>query len=482
MSDRSRPTRAPISSRESNGVGLPDNRLTMLDHAFYTGRRTTGHAQVIQVVWVYEHPIDLDGLKRFHHNLGNGLLARRIERSSIPFARHRWVSDEVSSDIDFAEYTRPRGEVGDWADERSQMPIDPEWGPAWHLGVLPVTDGSTAVSLVVSHYLIDGFGLAVAVADALLGNTRDLRLPPPRSRTRLRAAAQDARQAVQDIPTAARALIELAKLTRGHRHDLIAAAKTARSHRREIAHSPAPRPVALAKTACVDTVMVPGITIHVDLDEWSARAEASGGTSNTLVAGLAAKFGEHIGRRRPRDGAVTLQLPISDRVEGDTRANAMSFARVSVDPTRVTSDLHDIRASIKDALDTVHSTPDASSHLLWLTQFAPKRALKRLSDVMVVGDLDLPVFCSNLGDLGSMLSHLDGTKAEYGWARAVGQHVSRQWLEQTRGLMRLQCWRINGKVGITVVAYRPGAENTKAALRELAARTLADFELRGEID
>ena len=35
---------------------------------------------------------------------------------------------------------------------------------------------------------------------------------------------------------------------------------------------------------------------------------------------------------------------------------------------------------------------------------------------------------------------------------------------------------------ISVGAYQPGAENTKPALRELAAHTLAEFDLTGEID
>jgi 2C-methyl-D-erythritol 2,4-cyclodiphosphate synthase len=101
---------------------------------------------------------------------------------------------------------------------------------------------------------------------------------------------------------------------------------------------------------------------------------------------------------------------------------------------------------------------------------------------MVGGDPDLPVFCSYVGDIGSVLRRLDGTDAEYATVRAVGQDVSRQWLEQTRGQMRLQSWRIGDKIGITVIAYQPGAENTKPALRELAAHTLAEFGLTGEID
>ena len=48
--------------------------------------------------------------------------------------------------------------------------------------------------------------------------------------------------------------------------------------------------------------------------------------------------------------------------------------------------------------------------------------------------------------------------------------------------MILQSWRMGGKIAITVDAYQPGAENTKPALRELAARTLAEFDLTGMID
>ncbi|WP_414687599.1 hypothetical protein [Mycobacterium sp.] len=468
MPVRIRPARASLDSRASNGDARPDNRLAFVDHALFAGDRATGQKEVIQCVWVYEHAIDFDGLRRFHHNLGYGLLGRRIECSPLPFARHRWVSDRGPSDIDIAECARPRAELSDWADERLQLPTDPESGPGWHLGVLPLTDGSTAVSLVISHHLIDGLGLVLTVADAVLGNTRDLGYPPPRSRTRLRAVVQDARQTAQDAPEVARALIVAAKLACRRRHD--------------IARSRASRPVALRGGDGDDAIVIPTITIRIDLDDWDARATALGGTSNTLAAGLAAKLGERMGRRRAGDGAVTVQLPISERTEGDTRANALSFARVIVDPTRVTTDLRDVRAAIfKQVLRSVRETPDESLQLLWLIPFTPKRALKRLADG-IAADPDLPVFCSNLGDLGSVLCRLDGTDAEYATARETRQHVTRQWLERTGGHMMLQSGRIGGKVGITVVAYQPGAKNTKPALRELAARTLAEFDLTGEID
>jgi hypothetical protein len=459
---------------KSKGNVRPDNRLAFMDQALFAGQRATGRQEVIQVVWLYEHAIDFDGLRRFHHNFGNGLLGRRIERSPLPFARHRWVTDRGPSDIEVAECARPRAELSDWADERSQLPADPESGPGWHLGVLPLTDDSTAVSLVVSHYLLDGLGLVVALAEALLGKTRDLGYPPPRSRTRLRAVVQDARQTARDAPQVARALVVAAKLARKQARQ--------RASRQDIGRSPASPPVALCGGDGDDAIVLPGIAIAVDLDDWDARAKALGGTTNTLLAGLSAKLGERMGRRRAGDGAVTLQLPMSQRTEDDTRAIAVSFARVSVDPTRLTTDLHDLRANIKQALTTMRETPDESPQILWLTPFMPKRALKRLADAMDTSP-DLPVSCSNLGDMGSVVCRLDGTYCEYGAARGTRQRVTRQWLERIGGQMNVVSLRAPplGKIFITVLAYQPGAENTRTALGELAARTLAEFDLTGEI-
>jgi hypothetical protein len=465
---RIRRARESLKRRASNGDARPDNRLAVADEALLAEHYAADMTVIIQVTWIYEHAVDLEGLRRFHHNLGHGLLGRRTERPALPIARHRWILDRGPSDIDIAECARPRSELSDWVDERSQLPIDVERGPGWHLGVVPFTDGSTAVSLVLSHNLIDGLGLALVIVEAALGKTRDLGYPPPRSRTRLRAVVQDARQTAQDVPEVARALVAAAKLAR----------KQARQ--RDDARSPAPRPVAIRGGDGDEVVLVPALTIFIDLDDWDACAEARGGASHTLAAAFAAKLGERIGRRRASDGAVTLQLPLSDRTEDDTRAMALSYARVTVDPTRVTTDLGDIRAAIKQALKTHRETPDESSQLLWLPSFTPKRALKRMVDRMPA-DPDSPVFCSYLGDLNSAISHPDGTEAATSNARGTGQHETRRWLDRTGGRMIVLSGRLSGKIFISVGAYQPGAKNTKAALRELAEHTLAEFDLTGEI-
>ena len=452
---------------KGHAVARQDDRLALVDQAFFAGHRAAGQKDVMQVVWVYEHAIDFDGLRRFHYSLGRGLLGRRIERSPLPFARHRWVLDGGPSDIDIAECARPRAELSDWADERSQLPADPEWGPGWHLGVLPLTDGSTAVSLVASHYLLDGIGAAVALVDALSGNTRDLGYLPPRSRTRLRAVVEDARQTARDVPRVARALA--------------AAPKRFSFRRPDIARSPVSRPVAVRAGDGDEPVVVPGITISIDVDVFDARAESLGGTGNTLVAGLAAKLGERMGHRHDDDGTVTVQLVMSDRTEGDTRAVAVSLARIRVDPTLVTADLRDARAAVKQALKTWRETPHVSSHLESLTPFIPKRTWKWAVD-RSFADPDRPVVCSNLGDVGAVVNRLDGTDAEFAYARGTRQRVTRQWLERIGGQMHLLSFRIPGRIVIHVLAYQPGAENTKPALREMAARVLAEFDLTGQIE
>ena len=146
---------AQVSTLSDKPVDKPgDNRLAHVDQASFLALRAV-HGALIQVTWIYDRAVNVDGLRRFHRNLECGLLGRRIERSPLPFARDRWVLPPASEDIDIAATPRRRADVSAWVDERARLPIDPEWGPGWHLGVLPIEDGGAAVSLVVSHTVVD---------------------------------------------------------------------------------------------------------------------------------------------------------------------------------------------------------------------------------------------------------------------------------------------------------------------------------------
>jgi hypothetical protein len=454
--------------RASKDVERPDYRLAFLDQASFLTSRATGRGQLIQCVWIYEHAVDFDALKRFHRDFGYGLFGRRIERSPLPFGRHRWVSSlGPATEMDIAEIARPRAEVSDWADERSLLPVDPELGPGWHLGVLPLTDGATAISLVASHCLGDGIGAILAIVDAVNGNRRDFGYLPPRSRTRLRAVATDARETVQGVPEVARTLVAAAKLVVRRRPDRPEPTAT--------------RPASGSATADDRNVVVPAIAIFIDVDEWDACAKARGGNSFSLVAGFAAKLGERMGRRRADNGTVTLLIAMNDRAaDGDTRANALLLAHVSVDPTDVTTDLSGARAAIRQGIETVRDEPDEAFEHLALTPFTPKRAVKHLADG-VFGFGDPLVSCSNVGDVDPAVGRADGTDAEYVFIRGVDQNVSRQDMERGGGHLMVASARLNGRIFITVVGYQAGEENSKPRLRELAARTLAEFDLTGSI-
>jgi hypothetical protein len=442
-----------------------DNRLSYMDQAGLALQRATGTGKLMQVVWIYEHPVDFDALKRFHSNFGYGLAGRRIERSPLPFGRHRWVSSlGPPTDIDIAERPRPRAEVTDWADEFAALPVDPEWGPGWRMGVLPLTDGATAITMAGSHCLGDGVGALITVVEAVFGARRDIGYPPPQSRKRFRAAMADLRDTAKSGREIGRTVVAAARLGLQHRHEMTAAT--------------APKPIAAADDSIV---VLPAISIFVDLAEWDERAKALNGTSYSLLAGFAAKLGERMGRRRA-DGTVSLLIALNDRTSlDDTRANAMLFAQASLDPTPVTTDLSDTRSAIRDALKTAREVPDETLQLLPLVPLVPRRALKKVADLFFGSGDDLSVACSNLGDVDASVGRPDGTDAEYVLVRGVDQNVRRADIERAGGQLVVVAGRLNGKVSIGIVAYQPGQENTKARYRELAARTLAEFDLTGEM-
>ncbi|MDT5409582.1 MAG: hypothetical protein QOG14_1802, partial [Mycobacterium sp.] len=126
---------------EESDLTQMSNVLDLVDQTVFLGERATGASSLGQCVWVYDRAIDIDALRQFHHHLQWGRLSRRIERSPLPFGRHRWVSSSDPSDLEIGGTPRPREEFDAWLSEQAAIPLDAEHGPGWHLSVLPFTDG-----------------------------------------------------------------------------------------------------------------------------------------------------------------------------------------------------------------------------------------------------------------------------------------------------------------------------------------------------
>jgi hypothetical protein len=432
------------------------NVLDLFDQTVFAGERATGATNLLQCVWVYNRAIDIDGVRRFHHHLQQGRLSRRIERSPLPFGRHRWVSSSGQSELEIAA-PRPREEFDAWLGEQANTPLDAEHGPGWHLAVLPFIDGGAGLSLVISHCLTDGVGLCEALAAAASGHHDPISWPAAGSRRRWQALSEDARQTARDIPAIGRAVV--------------AAAQFARRHRGGDGAPTAP-PVVPARAD--EPITLPTATVFVDADEWDARAQSLGGTSNTLLAGVAARLAQAVGRITA-DGSVDVTVPVNERTAGDTRANAITNVDITVDPAPATTDLREIRAAIKQALIRSQDAQNERFQLLPLVPLLPQGLVRRSVGVSANGAAS--VVSSNLGALTPGAYRPDGTHADHMVMKPLGPGVTKAVMHQLGGLLVLVSGRVHGQVFVSALAYQPGRSNSNDGLRQDISGAMSDFSL-----
>lgn len=442
-----------------------DSTLAYIDQASFLALRALGRGPVIQYVWIYERGVDLDGLRRFHRHLQHTLLGRLIERSSLPFGRHRWVAYQGPGDVDVAACERSRDQVWDWVDERSFVPVDPEFGPPWHLGVQPLTGGGDVVSLAVSHTIADAVAGIMSIADAADGLTREFGFPDSASRNRRRGLRQDVAltlRSARDIPGAFSAA---ARIARDQRDDLSTSVKAAGP----------PRPGSSGDRA----VVVPRIYGSINASDWDDRAKALGATRNVLFTGLATRVGYRLGRSDD-DGRTLLSVPVSQRTEGDTRANPLSGITVLADPARVCTDLTDLRAATKQALVELGEIHETLLAPLALTPFTPKVVARRLENLVLrVGK---PIGCSNIGDIPDAVNRPDGTDADFFAVRGGEAGITANTLARLGGHLLVSAARMRDKVWFSVASWEANRTNTRAALAEVVAAAIADFGLAAHLE
>ena len=439
-----------------------DNQLAYIDQGSFLGLRALGRGPHQQYVWIYDHDIDLDGLRKFHHNLGYTLLGRRIERSPLPFGRHRWVAAPHQADLDVATHPRPRSDLRQWLHEQAVIPVDPEFGPSWRMAMVPFTEGGGAVMMMISHSVADGGAIFASVADAATGRKREFGYPRPDARARGAAIREDLRATAAALPDVAAAVRAAIRVARKDKADIKTSSQRATT-----------RPVRSASGA----ITAPAITGLVDISDWDRKAQELGGTSNVLLSGVAARLGMYRGRS-DAEGMVTLNFPVSDRAEGDTRANALGAASVKVDPQQAVSTLTKARTDIKASLTGTNEDNKDIFASLALAPFMPKRLVRRLEG-MALG-AGYPVGCTNMGDVPPILLRVDGTEASLFFARSpIEWPVTPQILDKMGGLLVVGSGRVGGKVILAVSGWQVGAVNTEEELAESLLRALADFDLTG---
>lgn len=439
-----------------------DNTLDYIDQASFLGLRALGHAPVIQFNWIYEHDVDVEALRRFHHHLGRGLLGRRIERSPLPFGRHRWIAWRGPADIAVADRALPRSEVRAWFDEQATLPIDPELGPTWRLVMQPIAEGGAAVTLVLSHTVADGVGATIAVVEAAKGIDRDLGYPASGRTSTLPVLLADSRRFIREIPAMFRAAIAAAKLARSRSDSLSSSARQAKHKDRG-----PDRPVNLTM-----------ITLYADAQQWDARAKELGGTPTSLFIGLTCRLGGRLGWTNDQ-GLVEVTVPVNERVEGDTRGNALAQVSMSVHPDRICGELSTVRADLKTALSGLGEARHEFLAPLPLVPLVPKAAARRLEGMVINTGI---IGSSNLGPFDPLANRPDGTDAEY-FAVRMGENLTMSDIRRTGGsFFPVVTGRVNGQIFICIGYTNAEGTTTREQLTNAVCDTLADFGLTAHIE
>lgn len=438
-----------------------DDRLALMDQGSFLGLRALGHQPYFHATWTYDRAVDLEAVRRFNENLGGTLLGRLVERSPLPGGRHRWVAIDRVPDIEVVEVPRRRDEVLAWTDEFGDRGADPEHGPGWRIGVLPLTDGGAAVTLITPHTLGDGLCVLESIVDAVEGRTRRPAYPVRGARRRGRVLWSDAVTFVRDVPAMLRAVVAAIRVAR--------AQSTPKSSRR----SPLEPVVRSAPPS--GPFHVPVACVRMPQADWDDAAAHRSGTSNTLVGAVAARLGERL-ERTDGDGIVTLAVPVSVRVDGDTRANALDAATIRVDPSDLVDDLTGLRAATKAALTATAAQSHDLMAALPLVPLMPAAVIRR-AESMAMGASASPVGCSNYGEMPAAVPRIDGGDPVDVWVRLneLGQVPAD--LDRIGGQLYVLSWRALGAVFLSIVAQPVGGGLDRDELHRLVAATLAEFGL-----
>ena len=444
------------------------HRLAWVDQLAYELFMATRRSQLVQCLWLYDRDVNVAAVKRSIALLSDSAFNRHIEPSSLPFGRPRWVRP-VGNPVELMEEAQllPRSALLDWANRHARLPLDPLRGPAWRMALQRFDDGTTALSAVVSHLLLDGKGgLSVLEAAA-----RGLDLPSPYqrqdARSRIAALIQDIVQVLTDAPRSLRALGQLALV----------------SWRSPGGGGTVPAPAGAADSD--EFVELPALSLMIDANGWEVCAKRLGGRVSTLLPGFVAVLASRLGRCRPTDGTVSVLVPV-DRRQGleDHRALAIEFHSITLPSVGLTRSLAPVNRQFKALLRGAKADKlDALAPLLPAVAWMPRSVVLALVDRLFNYSEERTVSCSNLGTLPDDLGKIDGGPCDEFLARAVDVNVTRRDLARSHGHLVVVGSRFGSMVCLSIEACQlDPAPTTLGELRRAVEQTLADFNLKARIE
>jgi hypothetical protein len=447
--------------------------LAYEDQAMLMVHRYAGQEAVIQVLWLYQRPVHRGELRKFHYNLGRGILARRIVRSPLPFGRARWLSvTSPQAELVLADSTLPAEKRHDWTELQVRLPLDPELGPSWHLSYQMFEDNSTIVSLVISHCIADGGATIMAICDAVNGTNCDLGYPSSTSRNYFRRLLIDLRQIAIDLPAI------FAALRSGVRMMLKRADANIppQSRRKKIS------PLHLHGYDSHHTdqdqhVQVPSVSLFTSTKDWDALAQSRKGNQFSLLLSVASSISKRIGRRKM--DSINLSIPINLRQGSmDMGANRVAIAQLTIPSESLGTDLSALSKATRLGLVAARREPDAMLQLLPLITFLPRWGFRLMIDIAFRLVIDRSVTCSHFGAVPEEVLLIDGAKADAFYNRGIDRYFSRHTLERRQGIFTMLSGAIGSMLIVTFVAYQPGRANTRQELQQLVEEEMNELGIQ----
>jgi hypothetical protein len=431
-----------------------------MDQGSFVGLRALGRGPALHLTWFYPHAIDEAAVREFSERLARGLLGRLLQRSPLPWGRHRWVANPVPGPVTWFRDPLPNECLPKLRNVLLDLPVDPERGPGWRLAVQALEGGGCALTMLVSHTIADMQAASQAIADAVAGRRLDRGFPAPSWRWSPVMLARDSVESLRALPGVWHALVALVRRSGKGRAGLSPSSSRARNSRGQL------EPAA----------DVPLVQVVMDAGTCQQRASDLGVASNTLIMAFAARLAFRMGRV-DASGRVKLVLPVSDRHSGDRRGNALRSITVMADPDAYRNHPRALQRDIRAALASLIRYGDDVSPLFPLIPYVPLWLARHLERAAL--GADLPVGCSLVGELPLDMNRPCGEALLL--QMSLLERYTASELERLGGVLFILCYRVGERLFFTVSGYVPDRVTTRAELAPFVRDALADMGLCGTV-